>query len=461
MGWVSVPENTNFEELYHHGIKNQKWGRRRWQNQDGSYTEAGRIHYGIGKRLEKRKQERAEEKARTEAMKTLAYSAKQQRAEAQKAAHEAQIEAEKAKKELRAAKRENSRFGNITAKIHEKRAAKQEQSAAEKKEQDTSRKADAYVQAIQSGDKKQIEKVARSLNNDEYRKAIERVNMRYELDRAAADAKIAKGKQVVSRITNTADTMAAGANVWNAAAGIVSAFSGANVPKINTKYEDPIDRLKKREELLAKKYETEQKSETARSQKEIANQNQYKAEVERTKSEKAQYDWREERYGRDKEKTETKKAEAEAKRQARVDKVMARLAEPKLPKKPFGAPAHFSAGPSQINEVLRNVGTVKVGKKSPSIPSSFSVATGDKRPLESIVSSINVSKKPVPVAKKNAAKRQVNGYIQAIGNTRLDKYLGAFIDSKDSPFTSDGYFDASKLPKKEREAFFAILNSKM
>ena len=32
-------------ELYHHGILGQKWGVRRFQNKDGSYTEAGRTRY--------------------------------------------------------------------------------------------------------------------------------------------------------------------------------------------------------------------------------------------------------------------------------------------------------------------------------------------------------------------------------------------------------------------------------
>jgi hypothetical protein len=34
------------DELYHHGIKGQKWGIRRYQNPDGTYTEAGlkRLH---------------------------------------------------------------------------------------------------------------------------------------------------------------------------------------------------------------------------------------------------------------------------------------------------------------------------------------------------------------------------------------------------------------------------------
>ena len=32
-------------ELYHHGIKGQKWGVRRYQNEDGSLTEAGKARY--------------------------------------------------------------------------------------------------------------------------------------------------------------------------------------------------------------------------------------------------------------------------------------------------------------------------------------------------------------------------------------------------------------------------------
>lgn len=32
-------------ELYHHGIKGQKWGVRRYQNENGELTDAGRAHY--------------------------------------------------------------------------------------------------------------------------------------------------------------------------------------------------------------------------------------------------------------------------------------------------------------------------------------------------------------------------------------------------------------------------------
>lgn len=37
------------EYLSHHGIKNQKWGQRRYQNKDGSLTPLGRIRYGVGR----------------------------------------------------------------------------------------------------------------------------------------------------------------------------------------------------------------------------------------------------------------------------------------------------------------------------------------------------------------------------------------------------------------------------
>jgi len=38
---------TNSLALEHYGIKGQKWGLRRWQNEDGTLTEAGKDHYSV------------------------------------------------------------------------------------------------------------------------------------------------------------------------------------------------------------------------------------------------------------------------------------------------------------------------------------------------------------------------------------------------------------------------------
>ena len=41
---------STYGYLAHYGVKGQKWGVRRYQNPDGSLTELGREHYGIGER---------------------------------------------------------------------------------------------------------------------------------------------------------------------------------------------------------------------------------------------------------------------------------------------------------------------------------------------------------------------------------------------------------------------------
>lgn len=43
--WVKTPYDM---ELYHSGVKNMRWGERRYQYKDGSLTPLGRVHYGYG-----------------------------------------------------------------------------------------------------------------------------------------------------------------------------------------------------------------------------------------------------------------------------------------------------------------------------------------------------------------------------------------------------------------------------
>lgn len=53
---------TYTKELYHHGIKGQKWGVRRYQNEDGSLTSAGKKRYSSEEIREARKSLSSERK---------------------------------------------------------------------------------------------------------------------------------------------------------------------------------------------------------------------------------------------------------------------------------------------------------------------------------------------------------------------------------------------------------------
>lgn len=48
-----VVKRISNDELYHHGTKGQKWGVRRYQNPDGSLTEAGRKRYSTSGTMKK------------------------------------------------------------------------------------------------------------------------------------------------------------------------------------------------------------------------------------------------------------------------------------------------------------------------------------------------------------------------------------------------------------------------
>lgn len=47
------------DELYHHGIKGQRWGIRRYQNSDGSLTSDGKQRYGFIKKNNKKRATKA------------------------------------------------------------------------------------------------------------------------------------------------------------------------------------------------------------------------------------------------------------------------------------------------------------------------------------------------------------------------------------------------------------------
>ena len=117
----------NNNELYHHGIKGQKWGVRRFQNEDGSVTAKGAKRYydgdiqgtggktgpgGAGKHKELSARQKANKKMVDEAIR------EHEQMKAAKAAAKAAKKQAKAEKKARI--KENTKQINDSRKVHEK-----------------------------------------------------------------------------------------------------------------------------------------------------------------------------------------------------------------------------------------------------------------------------------------------------------------------------------------------------
>ena len=86
--------SANSPDVYHWGIHGQQWGKRRYQNEDGSLTPLGRVHYGVGQAREASKIKMREMKAETRnAVKLAKAQAKTAKAVAKAEAKKLEAEA--------------------------------------------------------------------------------------------------------------------------------------------------------------------------------------------------------------------------------------------------------------------------------------------------------------------------------------------------------------------------------
>jgi hypothetical protein len=85
--------------LSHHGVRGQRWGQRRYQEEDGSLTALGREHYGVGE-AEDKKQRKVQEKERYKRGKEYSKERDQIAGQKRKEILDKDAEYQKARKEV-------------------------------------------------------------------------------------------------------------------------------------------------------------------------------------------------------------------------------------------------------------------------------------------------------------------------------------------------------------------------
>jgi hypothetical protein len=196
-------------ELYHFGTKGMKWGRRRYQNEDGSLTDEGRRHYGYS--LKRTIQNIGEARRKKKAAKKRAQALeKARKAKAEKKAHD---EARKKAVETGSAE-EVLRFKN---------------------ELSTKEKQDIYNR-LQAD-----ENLARIAEGDARRRAEE----------AARNSKWNKAKNIATKIGEAGETVEKLGKAYNQAAKVLNTFSDTKLPLIGEVQKSDPASVRKAKQVLA------------------------------------------------------------------------------------------------------------------------------------------------------------------------------------------------------------------
>lgn len=257
-------------ELRHHGVLGMRWGRRRYQNKDGSLTAAGKKRY-----------QKEEEKLKAE----------KQRLKNEAATEKKISKLESLRKEVDDMKKQTDH--------------KKSDVDAEKAEYE-----EAKQKALKSGDAKEILKYKADLTKQEMDAAKARLQWEKDMEgfipkgESAAD----KAFEKIGKYTNYATTSI---KAWNAVANVVNAFSDNPIPM--PKIDVDLKTSNRDQRLKAKKVKSEQdKAEARRRETEAAKQKAEK-QAEKEAKKQAKKEARDEAKRQDAE-NEAKRYKEEAKR---------------------------------------------------------------------------------------------------------------------------------------------------
>lgn len=236
------------EELYHWGIPGQRWGNRRFQNEDGSLTPEGRERYGVNEARNKSAAQKSKAK--------ITYSTQKYKADLKSKAQR--------EKDRRAAKEERNRIREAekTARIQKKEQAK------------TDTKGQAKFKLGRT----------KNMSDEDLQKAVDRLKLQAEYNKSYVLATQPNSALAKADRFFEGPTGKAALEISKAVLPAVATAATNKILDSSLKYHNKLDREKAEAEIEKNKASAERERALARSNDATAESTRSKTEQERLDS---------------------------------------------------------------------------------------------------------------------------------------------------------------------------------